>query len=138
MNKKDSKIEIISYLFFGGLTTLVNIITFFIFNSLLGTDYKLATSIAWILSVVFAFITNKRFVFQSKNSSSKEILPFLTFRIMSYLMDIGLMIILIEAIHLHPLLSKVLVNVLVVLFNYIASKYFVFNRKTYSSMEGGK
>lgn len=138
MKNSNNKFEIMAYLFVGVLTTLVNIISFYLLNSLLDANYVLATTIAWILSIMFAFIANKRFVFQSENSSIQEILPFLTYRFLSYIIDVGLMIILIEFLHFASLTSKIAVNVLVVLFNYVASKYLVFNDKTYSSAKGGE
>lgn len=55
--------SLISYLFFGGLTTLINIVAFVIFQSYLGVNYQFANVIAWFISVIFAFVTNKLWVF---------------------------------------------------------------------------
>ena len=62
--------EIILYLIFGVLTTLVNIIIFYLFNDIIKIDYKISNIIAWITSVIFAFITNKLVVFESKNKNN--------------------------------------------------------------------
>ena len=61
--------EVISYLVFGVLTTLTNIVSYAILSKLFGMDYKLATTIAWVISVLFAFITNKLYVFNSKETN---------------------------------------------------------------------
>lgn len=125
-----NKKEMFNYLLFGILTTLVNIVTFAVFNKWLGMDYKLATTIAWVLSVIFAFITNKLFVFQSKClnvlSVLREFTSFIFFRGLSYLLDIGMMIVLIELLKADSLIAKITANVLVVIFNYFASKYVIF------------
>ena len=124
------KKEIISYLVFGVLTTLTNIVSYAILSKLYGMDYKLATTIAWIISVLFAFITNKLFVFNSKgNNIAKEFLSFTFFRLLSYLMDLGIMIIMVEWANTDDLLAKIVGNVFVVIFNYFASKYVTFNKK---------
>ena len=127
------KKEIISYLVFGVLTTLTNIASYVILSKLYGMDYKLATTIAWVISVLFAFITNKLFVFNSKENNiiiiTKEFLSFTFFRLLSYLMDLGIMIIMVEWVNTDDLLAKIVANVFVVIFNYFASKYVIFNNK---------
>lgn len=126
-----NKKEMFIYLLFGILTTLVNIVSFAMFDKWLGVDYKLAATLAWVLAVVFAFITNKIFVFQSKClnvlSVLREFTSFIFFRGLSYLLDIGMMIFLIEVLLADSLLAKIAANVLVVIFNYFASKYVIFN-----------
>ncbi|WP_175425253.1 GtrA family protein, partial [Paenibacillus nuruki] len=59
----NNKKEIISYLIFGVLTTLINIAVYFLLANVVGMDFKVATSIAWLVSVLFAFFTNKKYVF---------------------------------------------------------------------------
>ena len=127
------KKEIISYLVFGVLTTLTNIVSYVILSKLYGMDYKLATTVAWVISVLFAFITNKLFVFNSKENNiiiiTKEFLSFTFFRLFSYLMDLGIMIIMVERVNTDDLLAKIVGNVFVVIFNYFASKYVIFNKR---------
>jgi len=122
--------EVILYLLFGGLTTLVNIVTYAILAKWAGMDYKVATTIAWIAAVLFAYITNKIYVFQSKDMNRKNVIreftSFIFFRGMSYLLDIGTMILLVEIASQDDLLSKIIANIFVVIFNYVASKYFIF------------
>jgi putative flippase GtrA len=125
-----NKKEIVSYLIFGILTTLVNIVSFWLMNDIIGMDYRVATTIAWIISVIFAFITNKLYVFNSKStgiySLFKELGSFLFFRLLSYFLDLSLMVILIEFIKVDSLIAKIIANVFVVIFNYFASKFVIF------------
>jgi putative flippase GtrA len=125
-----NKKEIVSYLIFGILTTLVNIVSFWLMNDINGMDYRVATTIAWIISVIFAFITNKLYVFNSRStgiySLFKELVSFLFFRLLSYFLDLSLMIILIEFIKVDSLIAKIIANVFVVIFNYFASKFVIF------------
>lgn len=126
MNKSSKKNELILYLLFGGLTTLVNIATYFLAADIAGIDYKLATTISWLAAVLFAYVTNKIYVFKSKGFHVKELLTFIVSRLLSYLLDIGTMVLLIEVARMDDLLAKIAANVLVVIFNYVASKYFIF------------
>jgi len=125
-----NKKEMFNYLLFGVLTTLVNIVSFAVFDKWMGMDYKVATTIAWILSVLFAFITNKWYVFHSQSTNAlsllREFTSFLFFRGLSYLLDIGTMIFLIELLKADSMMAKIAANVLVVVFNYFASKYVIF------------
>ncbi|KAA9014537.1 GtrA family protein [Niallia endozanthoxylica] len=127
MNKRN---EIINYLIFGVLTTAVNIISFWVINRLIEMDYRMATSIAWVLSVLFAFVTNKLYVFNSKKSNfssvMREFMSFLFFRLLSYLLDLFTMILLVEIFLVDSLLAKIVANVFVVIFNYFASKFIIF------------
>ncbi|SEH44456.1 Putative flippase GtrA (transmembrane translocase of bactoprenol-linked glucose) [Halobacillus karajensis] len=123
-NKQQLTKEIFLYLLFGGLTTLVNIVSYY--GSSLFTDYRVATILAWVVSVLFAFITNKLYVFRSENASTKEFLPFLGARVLSLFMDLGVMIVFVDLFKQDDLLAKIIANVLVVIFNYIASKFFIF------------
>jgi len=135
-----NKNELFNYLLFGVLTTIVNIASFAVFDKGLGLDYKVATTIAWVLSVIFAFVTNKLYVFYSKSIGGKsvfrEFISFLFFRGLSYVLDIASMIILIDFVKIDSLLAKIAANVMVVVFNYFASKYIIF--KPSSSSEGAE
>lgn len=130
--KIDKKSDVISYIFFGVLTTGINIISYAILTSI-NFDYKIATTLAWLISVIFAFITNKLYVFNSKKMKGtiviKEFFSFTFFRLLSYFLDIITMIIAIEYLKIDDLYSKIFANMIVIVFNYFASKYFVFNKK---------
>ena len=123
--------EGILYLFFGGCTTLVNIISFAILR-LFKIDVYISNGIAWILAVLFAFVTNKIFVFESKGKTKKETLremiSFFGFRVLSLLFDMVIMYLLIDIIHGNEIVAKVVSNVVVIILNYIFSKVFIFKK----------
>ncbi len=126
--------EIINYIIFGILTTVINIFSYVSLTRLFFADYKTATTIAWVMSVIFAFITNKLYVFQSKETNilviSRELGSFLLSRVLSYGLDIFSMILFVGIMKADDLISKVLINILVIIFNYLASKFFVFKGLT--------
>ena len=123
--------EVLMYLIFGVLTTVVNIVSFYILRKL-SVEVYVSNVIAWILSVLFAFITNKLFVFESKGKSKKEntreLISFFGFRILSLGFDMGSMFLLIDILHVGEMISKVLANVLVIVLNYVFSKLFIFKK----------
>ena len=123
--------EVLLYLVFGGLTTLINIISFFILRKFNIALY-ISNAIAWILSVLFAFITNKLFVFESKGKSkkenTKELVSFFGFRILSLVIDMGAMYLLLDVLNIKELIAKIVSNVVVIILNYIFSKLFIFKK----------
>lgn len=119
--------EVLSYLFFGGCTTLINILTFWLLRVLKVGVYA-SNVVAWIVSVLFAFITNKLFVFESKGNTIKQGVSFFVFRIISLLFDMGIMYLLIDVLKMNDLLSKVIANIVVIIVNYIFSKVFIFKK----------
>ena len=125
--------SILSYLFFGAVTTLVNMVVYYLCYHLWGIGSDLSTIIAWVLSVLTAFLTNKPFVFGSHDWSPKVLLPeagsFFGCRLGSGLVELVLMHITVEMLGLPGMLMKLLVNVIVVILNYVASKLLVFRKK---------
>lgn len=128
----DQRYAILMYLVMGGITTLINIVSFWLCNSLLGINYSVATIIAWVFSVMFAYVSNKMYVFESKNTSGavliREVLSFVGFRILSLLMDLLVMYICVSLLKVHPLIAKILANVVVLIANYVFSKVFIFKK----------
>lgn len=124
--------EMLSYLFFGLLTTLVNIISFYFLDKT-SIDVYISNFIAWCLSFLFAFVTNRLFVFKSKNKNFnavfKEFYSFFFFRVLSLGIDMVLMYFLISVLNFNKLFSKILVNAIVIVLNYIFSKLFIFKDK---------
>ncbi|AKL86825.1 YwcD [Bacillus atrophaeus UCMB-5137] len=124
----------IMYIIMGIFTTAVNISSFYFLVEILDTDYKTATVIAWILSVLFAYITNKIYVFQQKTSDMRslmrELTAFFSVRLLSLGIDLGMMILLVSQFHTNETLAKILDNVVIVVVNYIASKWLVFKKTT--------
>lgn len=135
--------EIIKYIFFGVLTTIVSILSFSLFNLLLGVDYYLISNIiSWIISVVFAFLTNKLWVFSSESWERKIVLKegisFILARVVSLLIEEVGLVLLIDVLDFGniqfmqisgALLAKTIMQVIVILTNYILSKKFIFNRE---------
>ena len=124
--------EGILYIVFGIVTTLVNIVAYTTFTQL-GLGTISSTSISWFLSVLVAYITNKLFVFQNKNMHIKyvtrEILTFYSCRLTSGLVDLIIMSIFVDILQLNNLLVKCASNVIVIILNYVFSKYLIFTQK---------
>ena len=123
--------EVLLYLFFGGCTTLVNIISFFLLRQL-SIEVYISNVIAWFVSVLFAYITNKLFVFESKGKNKKEnikeLVSFFGFRVLSLIFDMGAMYLLLQVLNVNEMISKILANILVIILNYIFSKLFIFKK----------
>lgn len=121
--------ELILYLFFGGCTTLVNIISYFI-CSRIGIRTSVSTIIAWVLSVLFAYITNRNYVFESKAFGFapiiKEIAGFFLCRLATGLLDLAIMVVFVDYLHFNDMLIKMFSNIIVIVLNYIASKLMIF------------
>lgn len=146
MLKKISK-ELVSYLVFGVLTTLVSIVTFEVANLILGQAlYLLSNIISWIFAVTFAFVTNKLWVFESKSWAASvikaEIIAFVAARLFSLLLEEAGLYLLIDIFSLGTfssaifgfsltgtLISKLIMQVIVVVANYIFSKFIIFKKK---------
>lgn len=126
--KKIFNKEVILYLIFGILTTLVDFVVFYYCNNILLMNYILATILAFVFAVIFAYITNKFIVFKSvkKGELLKEIVSFFSLRIISLILSIIFMMVLVEIFNVDELISKILVNFLVVIANYIFSKLYIF------------
>lgn len=124
--------EVFAYLFFGVLTTLVNYIVYFIATRLFHVPYLWANALAWVLAVLFAYITNRRWVFISKNPSIiSEMSRFFAARLASLGIDMAIMYIGIDVLGFgeKDFWVKTLSQVVVILLNYIFSKIFVFREK---------
>ena len=123
--------EVLAYLFFGGCTTLVNIISFILLR-LLNIDIYVSNGIAWFISVLFAFITNKLFVFESKGKGLRksiiECIYFFGCRILSLVFDMGLMFLLINILGCNEVISKIISNIFVIIINYFFSKLIIFKK----------
>uniref|UniRef100_UPI00403F36CE GtrA family protein n=1 Tax=Candidatus Enterococcus willemsii TaxID=1857215 RepID=UPI00403F36CE len=129
--------EVFTYLFFGGLTTLVNIAVHFLCLDLFRWHYIVATIVSWTVSVLFAFVTNKIWVFQSKSTSImawwSEFARFIFYRLLSLAMDVGCMYLLIEVFAMSNLFAKIFTQILVVLANYIFSKFLIFQKNDHKT-----
>lgn len=143
--------DIIRYVFFGGLTTVVSFASHFIArfagaelpqeltirsikaaldNSLVSAE--LATTISWVCAVTFAFFTNKIFVFRSKEKGKgilREALMFYGARLTSYWVEVLMMFVFVTKMEINELLIKILAQGVILAMNYLFSKFIVFRRK---------
>lgn len=127
-----SKNEGVRYLFIGGCTTAFNFILFAILYDLLGLGLNISNFIAISASIILAFITNKLFVFLDRNrtfrSTAIEFFKFIAGRIFTMLIEIFGVWLLVEFLNLNEYLSKFSIQVIVLVSNYIISKFFVFKK----------
>lgn len=139
--------ELITYVVFGVLTTLVNFVCFWLFNKILGEKlYLLSNIIAWVISVIFAYVTNKLWVFESKSWKpsviGREIPEFVGARVFSLLIEEGGLWLFVDVLNFDKfgftlfgfdvtgkLIAKVVLAVIVVILNYIFSKLVIFKKK---------
>lgn len=131
--KKNKSKEIINYLIVGVLTTLVNIgtkflLTSFIFNKENKLDLQIVLVISWIVSIIFAYIANRVIVFKSNNKIVKESISFITSRISTLLIEMLVSFILISLLDFNYYIFTVLIQLMIILLNYIFSKIFVFKK----------
>lgn len=127
--------EIILYLIFGFLTTLISLLTYYllvytVLNPHKAIELQLANIISWIISVLFAYVTNRRYVFESKNKNKKkEISKFFLSRIATLIMDMIIMFMGVTVLKGNDKIIKILSQVVVIIANYLLSKLMVFRKK---------
>ena len=128
--------EIIMYLIFGVLTTLVSLVCYSLFVELFRFSITVSSVFSWIIAVSFAFVTNKLFVFESKKKATvfREAIPFFIGRGITGAIDMFLPELLFaiglraELFGVKGLLAKIIVNIIVIILNYVFSKLFVFRK----------
>ncbi len=124
--------DVIPYLFFGVCTTVVNVVAYWLCAHVIRLNVMLSTIIAWVLAVLFAYITNRKWVFKSTACTNREImreiLSFFGCRIATGVIDWLCMFVFVELMGLSDVIIKVLANILVIILNYLASKLIIFKR----------
>ena len=124
--------DILLYLVFGVLTTLVNYIVYFP-CCYMGIPASVSNILAWVVSVLFAYVTNKPFVFRSKDWSMKTVVPeaarFFGCRIGSGALESAILFVTVDLLHWNSAAWKIFTSVLVVVLNYVGSKLLVFRKK---------
>lgn len=127
LNKKYK--EAVNYLIVGGLTTVVSITSYWLLRLFI-ESYEICTVISWIFAVVFAYITNRKYVFHSRATNKiKEFIDFIMSRIFSLLAEFASMYILVNLLNIDDRISKIIVQFVIVILNYVFSKLFVFKDK---------
>lgn len=147
--------EVISYVFFGVLATVVNLVSFKIFNAVLGAHlYLLTNVISWLITVIFAYFTNKLWVFESKSWKAevviKELIGFFGARIFSLVVEEAGLWLMIDIMHMGKIswdifsfnldgnmIAKIIMQVVVVILNYVFSKLVIFKHKNDSDKQNG-
>lgn len=118
---------------FGFLAFVLNYGLYYLFDNVLGMHYMVSTVLSWVLTVVFAYWTNRTFVFKSKNkdaqSLSEEFLSFIGARVATELLEMGLMFLMVGRAGLNEMISKFVCQVLVIVANYFLSKLWIFKEK---------
>ena len=124
--------DVVSYLFFGVLTTLVNYAVYLPCYNLLGMSGTVSNVIAWVVAVAFAYLTNKPWVFKSHDWSGKVVIPelakFVACRIGSGVLETGIIFVFVDCMAFDGNVFKIVTSVLVVILNYIGSKLLVFRK----------
>ena len=125
--------EIVSYVFWGVMTTAVNYVSYLLLTEGLQVHYLAGTVVAWVLSVLFAYFVNKLFVFQSKDwawrVALRELWQMTASRLFSLGLETGILWLFVERLHCGEVIVKLCANVLVVVVNYVLSKFIIFRKK---------
>ncbi|MDO4889192.1 MAG: GtrA family protein [Candidatus Saccharibacteria bacterium] len=123
--------EIINYVITGAFGTVVNVGTFTLARAL-NFDITISNVAAWVITIIFVYISSKFFVFKTANKtkreSTKEFITFVLARLATLGIEILLLNLTIEAMHMNELVAKTAAQVVVIILNYILSKLFVFTK----------
>lgn len=124
--------SIITYLAFGVLTTVVNYLVYYPLYNAAGLSAAISNSVSWAAAVVFAYFTNKLFVFDSKTWEAKVALPeflkFVGLRLASGVAETGLLLVFVDLLRFNGNIWKIITSILVVILNYVFSKFLVFKK----------
>ena len=133
--------QLSSYFFYGILSLIIDTFIFWFFTEILHINYLYSNATAWIISFLFTFFTNKFCIFHSKdiniNLFIKEFMTFLSCRISTLFLGMGLIYFCVDIFAFNKLYSKIFTNIITIGINYIVSKYFIFNSE-FKEQEGNK
>lgn len=133
LNPQKQLKEISLYLIFGVLTTVVNFLVFYVTKDLLALNLVVSNTISWLLSVVFAFITNKKWVFGSNDkrwqTTLQELFKFIFYRLLSFGLDMGSLIVMIDYLKIGDYFAKLISQFFVIVANFLFSKWLVFKKR---------
>ena len=125
--------DIITYLIFGVLTTVVNYMVYLPAYNLLGLSASVSNVLSWVVAVAFAYLTNKPFVFKSHDWSRENVIPeltkFVSCRLASGAMETVILLVAVDMLGWNGNIWKLLTQVMVVVLNYVFSKLIVFRKK---------
>lgn len=125
--------DILTYLIFGVLTTVVNYAVYLPAYNLLGLSASVSNMLSWVVAVAFAYLTNKPFVFKSHDWSKETVIPeltkFVSCRLASGAMETVILLLAVDILGWNGNIWKLLTQVMVVVLNYVFSKLIVFRKK---------
>ena len=125
--------EVISYLFFGVLTTAVDFVSYYILTRFLHLEEGFSNVLAQFLAILFAYVTNKLFVFEDKTNNFKSLLiqfgKFFSLRLVTLVLNSVMFIVMIDKLGINDIVTKVIVSVIVIILNYVFSKLIDFRKK---------
>lgn len=125
--------QMILYLFFGVCTTAINTVCYWLLFDILSLKNVTSTVIAWLAAVIFAFFTNRVFVFESRRTGAgeriREFVSFFGCRLLTGLLDVAIMAMAVDWMQWNGLLWKLISNIIVTVINYFASKFLIFRKK---------
>lgn len=125
--------ELVTYLFVGVATTIVNYVVYVIATRPLGISLLVSNALAWVAAVIFGYVANKKFVFKTHcpdmMSLVREAASFFAMRFVSLGMDMAIMWFTVDVLHFNDLVMKIASNIIVIIANYVFSKMFVFKKK---------
>jgi putative flippase GtrA len=129
--KKSLRNEKVLYLFWGVMTTIVTILSFWSLNKVID-QYLVTSTVSTIIGIIFAYFVNSQYVFKVKHTNYKtkikEFYNFLLSRVGSLIFEIILMVILVQYLKINETISKIFATFMVVLINYVLMKFFIFKR----------
>lgn len=125
--------EVLLYLFFGGLAVFLNLALFVLFTKRFGWGALFANVVDWVICVLFQFITNKTWVFDAETDSAKgfwaQLAGFFSGRLLTLGVEELMLFVFIDRLHWSSLLVKLIAQIVVIVSNYVISKFFVFKRQ---------
>ena len=121
------------YAMFGVLTTVVNLVAYWLFAHVMNIGTMASTMIAWIAAVLFAYLTNRKWVFGSEAIKVREVIrevaSFFVCRLATGIVDWACMLVFVDLLRFNDMVIKVAANIVVIILNYVASKLVIFKRK---------
>lgn len=124
--------DMILYIFFGLCTMIVNIITYWL-SAKIFSSVVINTIVAWLIAVLFAYLTNRKFVFDSEAKTLYEIIAesmsFFSCRLMTGIFDVAVMWFFVDILNFNDVVIKTESNIIVILLNYAASKFVIFRKR---------
>lgn len=125
--------DVLRYIFFGGCTTLVNLGCYYALRLLTPMDMNVANTISVAISILFAYFVNSRFVFLSNavNFSQRfsEFCKFVGARLSTMVIEVGGVWLMADFMHINDLIAKLIIQFIILVLNYIFSKFLVFTKK---------